>query len=462
MPLGMLQAQQLAHVIVVKAGKWNSHGFSKKNNRVCLSKKGARSPGLGLAFEMSFLYVNERMSLLEPHLVDSLLKSKLSPFPVKEVHLNEAQGRILARDVHADRNFPPFDRIMMDGISLRQSELQEEKLTVLGLHPAGQPAPTLPLGLNCYQTMTGAPLPIGADTVVPVELLEVEGDQVKIMPEGKEIAAGKFIHRAGTDARKGDLLLKAGTRISAPEVALLATVGLAQVPVAAHPKILIVSTGNEVVPVEDRPLPHQIRRSNGYALAAAVAGAGFGEATLHHLPDDLEATRDFLQSALKEYDLILTTGGISKGETDYLKPVLVELVGQPTFHGVAQRPGKPLAHWATEKCHLFALPGNPNSTMACFFRYVLPLLKQAAGGESEVVEIEPTAVAIVGEATLNSHRHPDLTLLLFAKQVSPNNALEVQLLRNSGDLVGALSATHLLELPPLSANLSSFRQFPLR
>lgn len=370
------------------------------------------------------------MPLITPAEATEIILSNLEELPSEKISFRESLGRILREPLSADRAFPPFDRVTMDGIAFKGNGGSEYRLH--GLHPAGAPiSGALPSGM-CWQIMTGASLPLDCDTVVPYE--EVEFSETHARLTGDAVA-GRFIHRVGTDAQAGDLLVERGTRIGPAQLGLAASVGLTELEVTRRPRIHILSTGDEMISPEETPEPHQLRQSNGLTLKAAIEEWGAAEITLTHLPDDLEATTQGIKSAMTKSDLVILSGGISKGLKDYVRPAIESLVGEPLFHGVAQRPGKPLAFWPG----VAALPGNPNSTLIAFHRYLVPALDQMVGKESS------QAITLPLEAPVEAHER--LTLLL-PSIITGDGKIRPMVPQNSGDFVTPMSATGFVEISP--------------
>lgn len=352
------------------------------------------------------------------------------------VTLRESLGRILREPLVADRPFPPFDRVTMDGIAFKHDGGKEYQLH--GLHAAGSPMPdALPAGA-CWQIMTGASLPADCDTVVPYEEVEIEETTARLTAEA---TPGIFIHREGSDAHPGDLLVEKGTCIGPAHLGLAASVGAVHMKVACRPKITILTTGDELVSPEEQPEAHQLRQSNGLTLKAAIETWGAADTSLLHLADDLETTTQGIKAAMACSDLVILSGGISKGRKDFVLPAMRTLVGDPLFHGVRQRPGKPLAFWPG----VAALPGNPNSTLTTFYRYLIPLLNQMSGS----VAPAPTTFTFENEMT----RHPFLTLFVPCT-ISPTGMIHELAPQNSGDFVTPLNATGFVEVPPGEGSVS--------
>ncbi|MDO7874825.1 molybdopterin molybdotransferase MoeA [Hymenobacter sp. ASUV-10] len=368
----------------------------------------------------------------------------IRPLPTETVPLAQSAGRILVENLHADRDFPPFDRVAMDGIALRHAAWAagQTEFALEGAQYAGAPAVPLQNSQAAIEAMTGAVLPPGTDVVVRYEDLAISNGRARIrIPP---LAPGTNIHPRAADRRQGDLLLPAGTRLGPAEVAVAATVGAARVRVQRRPRVALVSTGDELVPVDATPLPHQIRRSNTYALAALFALDG-ADCTTFYFPDDLPGLRQGLPALLGgAFDAVVFSGAVSQGKADFLPGVLRELGVREIFHGVAQRPGKPL--WFGEVAGgpvVFGLPGNPVSTLVTAARYVRPWLQSSEQPSRSM----PPSVAALAEAV--SFR-PALTHFLLVRLRADAQArlcAEPRPAGGSGDLAGLLDADGFVELP---------------
>lgn len=310
------------------------------------------------------------------------------PPPCAPLSLEEANGRVLGADVHADRDQPPFTRSTRDGFAVRSAGLASGgdavALQVLGEIAAGQRfAGRVDVG-QAVEIMTGAPLPEGADAVVMIEDTDAPRGRApvaapRVVSIRRAPRAGENVVSQGSEAAAGAVVLRAGRVLDAATLGLLASVGVAQPPVARRPRVAIVTTGSEIVPVDAQPRATEIRNSNAPALAAAVATAG-GEAILFATaPDDPEALREQVAAALQTADLLLVTGGVSAGKHDHVKPVLAALGGQFAIEGVAMRPGKPLVFGEVAGKRFFALPGNPLSVLVTFAAFVRPAIAALAG-----------------------------------------------------------------------------------
>lgn len=383
------------------------------------------------------------MEAITPQEADRIIENLLQPLPAERVPFDQAYGRILREPILADRDFPPFDRVMMDGIAICYADLNRKQFTSEGIQRAGIEAQRLKQTGGCFEVMTGAVLPIGCNTVIPVEEVSEE-DGLFSLREGYCPNEGQFIHAKGSDNRMGDLLIAPGQILSAKEIAVVATCGYAKVEVSPLPTIMIVSTGDELVEVGDTPGPFQIRKSNIYALEAACEGLPIPvEVRLDHLPDDKEVIADRLKELISDTDVLLFSGGISRGKYDFLQELLVEAGAEKQFQWVKQRPGKPLWFGTTsEGTVLFALPGNPNSTLTCFYRYVASTILIMAGLGKKVPE-----QAFLG--TSYEFKPPLAYFLPVTACRSDSGILEVSPLptQNSGDLAGLALSDGFIELP---------------
>ena len=372
------------------------------------------------------------MSLITPSEAASLILSNVDLLEIETVALEKSLGRVLREDLSADRPFPPFDRVTMDGVAFRFADLDSSSLALQGVHAAGSPTPPPLKEKHCWQIMTGSVMPPDCDTVIPYEEVSLTEDHATI---NCKAVPGKFIHRQGSDASTGDLMIKSGTRINPGHLGIMASIGAVQVKVTRLPRVKILTTGDELIPVHESPLPHQLRQSNGITLLSAIENWGPVNASWDHLPDELQATTTGIAQALELSDLVILSGGISKGRKDFVRPALESLRGAPLFHGVAQRPGKPLAFWKD----IVALPGNPNSTLTTFRRYVVPLLRRMTGAPDEAGITLPLAEPIC--------QHPFLTQF-FPAQINPDGKAVSLSPQNSGDFVTPLEGTGYLEIPP--------------
>jgi molybdopterin molybdotransferase len=290
----------------------------------------------------------------------------------------------------------------MDGIALDSAAWRDGRrdFPVQAMQAAGEPQRRLERHDACIEVMTGAVLPHGCDCVVPVEQIELRDGRAQLRADA-EVVAGRNVHRRGSDGRQGDLLLQSGSALRAPEIAVAASAGMSRVRVSGQPAVMVVSTGNELVEPGEPILEHQIRRSNAYAVAAALRQRGFTRVADDHLPDDERALRERLHLHLDTHEVLILSGGVSMGRFDLVPKVLAELGVRTIFHRIAQRPGKPMWFGVTEGGEsVFALPGNPVSTLVCLVRYVLPALYQAMGQRTPPSERIATGEPIESTAPL--------------------------------------------------------------
>lgn len=316
-----------------------------------------------------------------------LLLARIERMPVERVELLECMGRVLAEDAVSDIDVAPFDNSAMDGFAVRAADLAGASaetpvvLSVISHIGAGDWSDT-PVGPGeAARIMTGAPVPPGADSVVMVERTEpVEGagGLGSRVAFAIEPAVGEHIRRRAEEVRAGAVVISAGEMLGSAAVGLLASTGHAQVAVYRRPRVAIVSTGSELVEVAETPGPGKIRNSNSYSIAAQVIAAGGVPLRFPIVPDDMEATRDAFLRAARESDFIVTSGGVSVGDFDYVKPVLEEL-GELTYCKVKMRPGNPQTMGSIGGVPFFGLPGNPTSTYVGFEIFVRPALRMMQG-----------------------------------------------------------------------------------
>lgn len=305
--------------------------------------------------------------------------TQLQPVGKESLELLDSHGRALAEPITADRNFPPFRRVARDGYAVIASDLSHlpATLNVIGEIPAGIPARSFPVLVSgqAAAIMTGAPAPQGADAVVMVEYTSRHGNQVEI---AKGISAGDNIVDAGSEAKRGELLLSVGMRMDQAAIAVAASVGKTRLSVYERPKVAVLSTGDEIVDIDLQPGPTQIRNSNSYSLAAQILAAGGEPIILPIAPDEPARLRELINDGL-EADLLLLAGGVSMGKYDLVEQVLEEVQAEFFFTGAKIQPGKPIVFGRVDNKYFFGLPGNPVSTMVTFELFVRPVLDALAG-----------------------------------------------------------------------------------
>ena len=313
-----------------------------------------------------------------------LVLDSVKTLAVERVGLREAHGRVLADEIRSPRDIPGFDNSAMDGFAVLfadvsgASESNPVKLRVIETIAAGKMPNAPVVAGTASRIMTGAPLPSGADAIIPVEQTRGSSDTVEILA----IEPGRnFIRPRGEDLRVGQQVLSPGQRLSAADIGLLASLNRSVVDVYRRVRVAIVSTGDELVDVDQIPTGAQVVNSSAYALSAGVESAG-GEATVLRVARDTEREVTERLSEALSFDVVLTTGGVSVGQFDHVKVVMDQLGLKQLFHGVAQKPGRPLKFGLIEDRPVFGLPGNPVSTLVCFYLYAYPaLLKMMGRGE---------------------------------------------------------------------------------
>lgn len=292
--------------------------------------------------------------------------------------LRSALGRVLAEPVRAGLDVPSFANSAMDGYAVRSADLSADATTALqliGQAMAGAPFDGRVEAGQAVRIMTGAVLPDGADTVVMQEQVEADGDRVRIGPGQR---AGANVRHPGEDIRSGEVVLEAGTRLLPPQLGVIATLGQAEVRVRRRLRVAFFSTGDELVGL-GRPLgPGQIYDSNRYSLHAMLTRLGVEVIDLGVIPDTREAVRAAFTDAAAQADAVITSGGVSVGEADYVKETL-EAMGEVDFWRIAMKPGKPLAIGRLNEARFFGLPGNPVSVMATFYQFTQPALEKMMG-----------------------------------------------------------------------------------
>jgi len=371
-----------------------------------------------------------------------LLMGEVKVLPTEKIRIENATGRVLRQPIIADRDFPAFDRVMMDGYALRYADWEKgtRHFKVTGHAPAGMPCvPMTDEPGTCVEVMTGAPCPTGADAIIPVEeLAGVEGDGVRF--HEAEVEASRFIHRRGSDVTAGATVLEPGVLLGGREIGVAASCGAGWIEVSKLPRISVVATGDELVGVDETPEPHQIRQSNAYALSAGLSRAGFPPNHVGVVCDDEEMAVAAIAEWLATSDWVILTGAVSKGVRDFVPVVLSELGCRQLFHGVAQRPGKPAGCWIGPAGQIvMALPGNPVSAITGLHAFVLPVLRKASGltdGNARNVVLDDRAAGL------------EKMTLHLPVSIRPDGRAEPAPTGNSGDFIGLLKSDGFVTLPP--------------
>lgn len=389
--------------------------------------------------------------LISPAEAEAQIRAHAALLPATSLPLTELVGATLRERVVAAFDQPPFDRVTMDGIAFAFAAYEQGRraFRIAGTQAAGAPPLSLQNTEHCLEVMTGAMLPAGCDCVVPVEKISVADGVAQLAPDAAPESRGN-VHERGTDSRRGEELLRPGIRLGPAEVAVIAANGQAHASVTRAPRIAVISTGDELVE-PGKPLAQwQIHRSNAYAVMAALQRRGFAQPTLDHLPDDLGVLRERLAAHLQTHDALVLSGGVSMGRFDYIPQVLAELGVRVVFHKVAQRPGKPL--WfgvGAAGQTVYALPGNPVSTLVCLVRYVFAGLETSLG----TARRPPESIALAAPFAVK----PALSVFIPV-QIASEAGRRHGVLRpthGSGDFTSLIGTDGFVELPPGPATVAA-------
>lgn len=380
---------------------------------------------------------------------EQIILSTQRNFGTELLPFEQALGRVSAENLVADRDWPPFNRVAMDGIAIRYADYESgiRAFNIAGIIAAGTESPASLPEKACFEIMTGAALPPATDTVIPYEHLEIIEDFAHVVQE--KTKPWQNIHQQGTDKKQGDLLVRTGTLMNPVELSIAASIGKTELLVKKMPRVLIFSSGNELVEVADAPLPYQIRRSNNYAIQGQLMQLGI-KPEMAHVPDDLAVIEKKLSEYMEEFDVIILSGGISMGKFDYIPEALESIGVTRLFQKVKQKPGKPF--WfgqKPEKTVVFALPGNPVSTFLCMARYVMPWFEKMLG--------MPTKAVLLARLEGEIFFEPAMQLFIQVKLSQDFNAIwhaRPQQSNGSGDYASLLETDAFLELP---AETSTFR-----
>ncbi len=372
---------------------------------------------------------------------EAIIQSQVRDFGTEEIPCDLALGRVLAEDLLADRDLPPFNRATVDGIAIdyKGFEHGNRSFEVMATQAAGDRPGSISADYECIEIMTGAALDSSVDTVIRYEDLEMNAGTatIKVM----EIRQGQNIHLRGKDKKAGDVVAPAGSLVTPALMGLAASIGKTKLKVKKLPRVAIITTGDEMVSADATPTDYQLRRSNDITIKSTLLPYHI-QADLLHLNDDYTVLKAALEEYLKSYDVLLMSGGVSMGKFDYVPGVLNELVVEQLFHKVQQRPGKPFWFGThANKALVFAFPGNPVSVFMCLHRYLIPWLEAGLG-------LQPR----VQYAILNSEIRFGPPLQYFAQvKLSSNRQgqLEAEPVagNGSGDFSGLIHADAFIELP---------------
>ncbi len=373
---------------------------------------------------------------------ERIILEKTIAISTEKVNIDVALGRVLAEDLCADRDFPPFNRVMMDGIAIQFSQTKNGQNTfeIEATAAAGNPQKTLKNPQKCIEVMTGAMIPLNTDMVIRYEDLSISGKIVEVSNIGA-IKIGQNIHLQGSDRKEGDVIVPKGRKISPAEIGVAATIGKSEILVQKKLRAVVISTGEEIVPITEKPLPHQIRTSNGYALQASLKNWGLETENIL-LPDNQAIIEQKIAEFVETFDVLILSGGVSAGKFDFVPQALENQGVKKLFHKVSQRPGKPF--WfgkARNSTLVFALPGNPVSTFMCLNRYFKKWLDASQGIDNQ---------QIMAELTEDFRFKPELTFFLQVKlSYAPTGKILATPIEGhgSGDLANLVEADAFLELP---------------
>jgi molybdopterin molybdotransferase len=310
---------------------------------------------------------------------EKIIQSTTKDYGTQTVPFEQALGRGLAEDIKADRDLPPYNRVTMDGIAISYKAFERgiRGFTIKATQAAGDTPKEITSVDECIEIMTGAALPETTDTIIRYEDLNIKNGTATVIID--TVKQGQNVHKKGSDKRQDEVVVTADQIVTPAIISMAASVGKAELAVRKNPKVVIISTGDELVEVNEAPTPYQIRRSNNYTIKAVLAQYS-QDANMLHIADEPSAIKRNIEACLEEYDVIILSGGISMGKFDYLPQALEELGVQKLFHKVQQRPGKPF--WFGKHANgaiVFAFPGNPVSTFMCLIRYFIPWLAASLG-----------------------------------------------------------------------------------
>lgn len=383
----------------------------------------------------------------------NIILNTTQDFGVEEVPFIKSVGRILKEEIKADRDFPPFNRVSMDGIciDLNAFKTGQRAFKIEGIQAAGSAQISLQNSENCIEVMTGAVLPKNANTVIRYEDVVIKNGYANIIID--EVCDFQNIHQKGKDGKVGDVLISENKIISAAEIGVLATVGKSMVKVAKQPKVMIISTGDELVGVDEIPLAHQIRRSNVFTLVSLLESLKIGSDTAH-ITDNKTILKQKIKTFIENYDVLLFSGAVSKGKFDFLPEVFEELGVEKLFHKVAQRPGKPFFYGKTANCNIFGFPGNPISTFVNCLAYFYPWYYKSVGVETR----EETAIL-----TKDVSFKPNLEYFLQVKLSDKfGHTLATPITGNgSGDLASLVHADAFIHLPNDKVAFKTGENYPI-
>lgn len=374
---------------------------------------------------------------------EQIILAEVKDYGIENIYFENAIGRVLAEDIEADRDLPPYNRVTMDGIAIRHAAIEKGIIAfnIIATQAAGETPVQIESDNECVEIMTGAALPETADTVVQYEWLQIEDQKALLKVESSSIIKGMNIHRRGRDRKQNEVVASSGIVVTPALISMAASVGKEYLCVKRLPRVVIISSGDEVVNINETPTAFQIRRSNNYTIKTSLLHYGL-HADMVHIPDNAEITKQQIASCLEKYDVMILSGGVSMGKFDYIPQALEDSNVKKLFHKVQQRPGKPF--WFGKHGNgmlVFAFPGNPVSTFMCLHRFFFPWLEHSLGIKREK-QYAVLAEDYVFTAALQYFLQVKLSVgedaRLFGQPVTGNG---------SGDFSNLLDTDAFMELP---------------
>ena len=372
---------------------------------------------------------------------EKIILAESKDYATESIYFEDALGRVLAENISADRHLPPYNRVTMDGIAINYSAIENgiKCFKIIATQAAGD----VPFEINhpseCIEIMTGAALPSTTDTVIRYEDLKIEDGVATLIADN--IIKGQSIHFKGADVKQNEIAITANQFITPAFINTIGSVGKTNLLVKKLPRTVIISSGDELVNVNETPNAFQIRKSNNYTIKAVLQQYKLN-ADMIHIPDDAVITKQQIEKSLQKYDIIILCGGVSEGKFDYIPKALDECGVKKIFHKVQQRPGKPFWFGKHENGVLvFAFPGNPVSTFMCMHRYLLPWLEKSLG-----INKQSLYAVLSEDFTFN----PQLQYFLQVKlHVNEKGCLIAKPItgNGSGDFANLVDADAFMELP---------------
>jgi molybdopterin molybdotransferase len=398
-------------------------------------------------------------TLITPKMAESAIQGELDFLEIEHRPIEQCTGRILRQDVYPERDNPPFDRVCMDGVAINSLTWRQgaRRFAIEASQQAGCPPITLRDARQAIEVMTGAVVPGGTDCIIPMEEFDLDAQGVTLKPNAKG-EPYRNIQRRGEDGRPGVAMLKSGTRLGAPELAVVASAGLAKVAISREPRFMVISTGDELIEPGEPIADHQVRRSNAYAVVGALRSRGFQSVGNDHIVDDETMLQARLSIHLEERDILILSGGVSTGKFDLVPKALRQIGVREIFARVAQRPGAPM--WfgvGPRKQLVFGLAGNPVATLICLVRYVIPAAMRVMG----CIERPLEQIALNAQFKSGRPMAYYLPVSLTLDSAGRPGALP-QPTNGPGDFLGLAGTEGFVELPPQPEGFPAGFVAPLR